>query len=111
MVSGAPPRMGRLPYVAKRGLRTVFQRATLGASRGADRERMSLGCSAKQVARLQVALTILLSPLDFESFGAWRTKTRHPRGELLGGDTADSRLQLLGEAAFEAADPSAPGDC
>src|SRR6266550_1476461 len=106
MVSGTPPRMGRLPYVAKRGLRTVFQRATLGASRGAARERMSLGFSAKQVARLQVALTILLSPLDFESLGEWRTKARHTVGALLGADTSVSLLQIPGEPAFEADDPT-----
>ncbi len=67
---------------------------------------MSLGFSAKQVARLQVALTILLSPLDFESFGEWRTKARHTVGALLGADTSVSLLQIPGEPAFEADDPT-----
>src|SRR5207247_10375840 len=67
---------------------------------------MSLGLSTKKVAQLQVALTTLLSPLDFESLGEWRTKARYTVQALLGADSSVSLLQIPGEPALEADDPT-----
>ena len=65
---------------------------------------MSFGFSAKQVAQLQVALTTLLSPLDFDNLGEWRTRTRHAVQALLVADTSVSLLQIPAQPAFEADD-------
>ena len=65
---------------------------------------MSTGLSAFELAQLQAALETLLSPLDFERVGVWRTKARHTLQALLGADTSVSLLQLPGEPAFDADD-------
>lgn len=65
---------------------------------------MSVGLSALELARLQAALTTLLSPLDFERVGAWRREARHTVQALLGADSSVSLLQIPGEPAFDADD-------
>ena len=66
--------------------------------------RVPIGLTASQVTRLQAALTILLSPLDFDGVGAWRTKARQSVQALLGADSSVSLLQIPGNPAFEADD-------
>lgn len=56
------------------------------------------------MTRLQAALTILLSPLDFDSVGAWRTKARQSVQALLDADSSISLLQIPGVPPFEADD-------
>ena len=63
---------------------------------------MSISLSSGDLARLQAALTALLSPLDCERLGAWRTKVRHTVEALLDADSSVSLLQIPGEPAFEA---------
>src|SRR6266545_2715751 len=63
---------------------------------------MSLGLSAKQVAQLQGALRVLLSPLDFESVGAWRAESRNAIAALVHAHTSVSFLPLEGEPPYQA---------
>ena len=61
---------------------------------------MALYLSATELSQLQAALQILLSPLAFESIGAWRLDARQRVAALLHADTAISFLPLKAEAPF-----------
>jgi DNA-binding CsgD family transcriptional regulator len=63
---------------------------------------MSLGLSARQVAQLQAALKVLLSPLDFESVATWRAEARSVIAALVRAQTSVSFLPLEGEAPYQA---------
>src|SRR6266566_2902420 len=102
MAGGTRPRMGGLPYVAKRGLRAVFQRATFAPVNEVRLGRMSLRLSPREVAQLQGALKVLLSPLDFDSVGAWRAESRNAIAALVHAQTSVSFLPLEGEAPYQA---------
>ncbi len=63
---------------------------------------MSLRLSPREVAQLQGALKVLLSPLDFDSVGAWRAESRNAIAALVHAQTSVSFLPLEGEAPYQA---------
>ena len=63
---------------------------------------MSLRLSTKELKQLQAALTILVSPLDFESVSEWRTAARHAIAPLVHAETAVSFLPIPGEVPYQA---------
>ena len=62
----------------------------------------SLGLSTTEVTQLQAALRTLLSPLDFESLGAWRAESRKTIAALIRAETSVSFLPVAGEAPYQA---------
>jgi DNA-binding CsgD family transcriptional regulator len=62
----------------------------------------SLGLSTSEVTQLQAALKTLLSPLDFESLGAWRAEARKAIGALIRAETSVSFLPIEGETPYQA---------
>jgi DNA-binding CsgD family transcriptional regulator len=57
--------------------------------------------TGRELAQLETASQILLSPLDHEHLGAWRAASRLALSELLGADSSGSALWLPGEPAAE----------
>src|SRR6266550_166905 len=62
---------------------------------------MGFALSAVELTQLRAAVKTLLSPLDFESIGAWRTEARRTIGALIRADSSVSFLPLAGEAPFQ----------
>ena len=69
---------------------------------------MSLTLSSTDLARLEAALSTLLSPLSYPRVDDWRSATREVVGRLIGADQSASILPMPGEPLFEVHPGSEP---